>query len=201
MSVTVLSHMTSRSFAALTLASSSRLQAPKNKTRTSRPLTTIPSGALNETENTQSQPQPQSTTRHKRPAPPPPARAPPSAALHSARRSHRTADYSSSSALGQQASESSRTSQSSSGKGQRPHLRPYELSRRLIAHSQRGDFDRAVTVLKRAPRNAQNIKVWNTIIQQCMNAKKYNLAFRVFIDVCIILPFPFFGVCHLPVAD
>ena len=191
--------MTSRSFATLALASSSRLRAPK--TRISRPLSATPSGALNETENTQSQPQPQSTTRHKRPEPPPPASAPPSAALHSARSSHRTADYSSSSALGQQTFESSRISQSSSGEGERPLLRPYELSRRLIAHCQRGDFERAVIVLKQAPRNAQNIKVWNTIIQQCMNAKKYNLAFRVFIDVCIILPFPFLGVCHSPVAD
>jgi hypothetical protein len=65
----------------------------------------------------------------------------------------------------------------------RPVLRPYTLSMRLIALCERGDVDLAVDMLKRAPRNAQNIKVWNTLIQQCMDAKQYNLAFRVFTDV------------------
>jgi hypothetical protein len=43
--------------------------------------------------------------------------------------------------------------------------------------------DLAVTALQEAPQNAQNIKVWNTIIQQCMDAKKYKLAYTVFTDV------------------
>jgi pentatricopeptide repeat protein len=62
-------------------------------------------------------------------------------------------------------------------------LEPYELSRRVIALCQRGDVDLAVTALQKAPRNAQNIKVWNTIIQQCMEARKFNLAYSVFTDV------------------
>jgi hypothetical protein len=41
----------------------------------------------------------------------------------------------------------------------------------------------AVTALRKAPQNAQNIKVWNTIIQQCMDAKKYKLAYSAFTDV------------------
>ncbi|KAI9467079.1 hypothetical protein BJY52DRAFT_1111545, partial [Lactarius psammicola] len=62
-------------------------------------------------------------------------------------------------------------------------LQPYELSRRLIAHCERGEVDLAVSMLRRAPKNAQNVKVWNTLIQQCMNAEKYKLAFHVFIDM------------------
>ena len=74
---------------------------------------------------------------------------------------------------------------SSSSPARRPLLQPYELSRRLIELCKRGEVDLAVTALQRAPRNAQNIKVWNTIIQQCMDAKKYNLAYSVFTDVRI----------------
>ncbi|KAI0268192.1 hypothetical protein BC834DRAFT_968402 [Gloeopeniophorella convolvens] len=65
----------------------------------------------------------------------------------------------------------------------RPPLQPYELSQRLIRTCQRGDAELAWTMLQRAPRNAQNIKVWNTLIQQCMEAKKYRLAFQVFTDL------------------
>jgi hypothetical protein len=159
-----MSYLTSRSFckAVATLASS-RLRAPKT-----RPLTTTaPSSALNENPQLQSHP---------------------SAATHSTR----TAADHSSSALRQQPqqhfeSESLPTSPSSSSprKEKRP-LQPYELSRRIIAVCQRGDVDLAVTSLQKAPRNAQNIKVWNTVIQQCMSAKKYKLAYSVFTDVCVI---------------
>ena len=48
---------------------------------------------------------------------------------------------------------------------------------------ERGDVDSAFITLQRAPQNAQNIKVWNTLIHQCMEAKKYNLAYSVFTDV------------------
>jgi hypothetical protein len=71
------------------------------------------------------------------------------------------------------------------GTGTRAHpiLQPYTLSMRIIALCKRGDVDLAVDMLQSSPRNAQNIKVWNTLIQQCMDAKQYNLAFRVFTDV------------------
>jgi hypothetical protein len=190
--------MTSRScLATLALASSSRLRAPK--TRISRPLTTAPtarSSALNEKLLLQSQSQ-STNTRSKRQRPPYPS----AATQKTTRISHRdsdTADQRSSAALRQQEqqyseskseSETSRTSPSSlsSSREKRPLLRPYELSRRLIALCKRGDVDLAVTALQRAPRNAQNIKVWNTIIQQCMSAKKYKLAYSVFTDVCGII--------------
>ena len=196
--------MTSRScLATLALASSSRLRAPK--TRISRPLTTAPSSVLNE--KPQSQSQSQSTNTRSKGQPPPPPPPPPSAHLSAAaathsttRRSHRdsdTADQSSSTLRKQEQqypeskSESSQTSpSSSSSREKRPLLQPYELSRRLIALCERGDVDLAVTALQRAPRNAQNIKVWNTIIQQCMSAKKYKLAYSVFTDVCSIIHFP-----------
>jgi hypothetical protein len=191
--------MTSRSWlATLALASSSRFRAPK--IRTSRPLTTTaPSSALDEKQQSQSQ---STTTRSKGQPPQPRPPRPPSAhlsaaAIHSTRSSHHTADKSSSALRQQQQqqqqqhSESSQTSpssSSSSSREKRPLLRPFELSRRLITLCERGDVDIAVNALQRAPRNAQNIKVWNTIIQQCMSAKKYKLAYGVFTDVCIIIP-------------
>ena len=73
-------------------------------------------------------------------------------------------------------------------KRKRSLLQPYELSRRLITLCQSGDVDLAVTTLRSAPRNAQNVKVWNTLIQQCMDAKKY-IAFSVFTDVRPARPF------------
>ena len=66
---------------------------------------------------------------------------------------------------------------------QRRPLEPYELSRRLIELCEQGNADLAVDMLQRAPKNAQNVKVWNTLIQQCMDAEKYKLAFHVFTDV------------------
>ena len=66
---------------------------------------------------------------------------------------------------------------------QRRLLEPYELSKRLISLCERGDADLAIQMLRTAPRGAQNLKVWNTLIQQCMNAEKYKLAFNVFMDV------------------
>ena len=62
-------------------------------------------------------------------------------------------------------------------------LEPYELSKRLIALCKRGEADLAVNMLQHSPKNAQNVKVWNTLIQECMNAEKYKLAFHVFTDV------------------
>jgi hypothetical protein len=167
----VVSSMARSSFAAtLALASASRLRAP----RTSPPsrLLTTPSGAPSK--NLQSTPR---------------SRGPPSATRSSADHGR--------SAPRQQTSPTTPLSPplsraSSSSHTRRPLLQPYELSRRLIGLCQQGDVDLAVTALQQAPRNAQNIKVWNTIIQQCMDAKKYNLAYSVFTDVRPqTKPFPF----------
>lgn len=78
----------------------------------------------------------------------------------------------------------------------RHFLQPFQLSKRLITLCERGDTDLAFHMLQRAPKNAQNIKVWNTLIQQCLDAEKYKLAFRVFIDVrAYISPTP---IAHVP---
>ncbi|KAH9045338.1 hypothetical protein EDB85DRAFT_19970 [Lactarius pseudohatsudake] len=66
---------------------------------------------------------------------------------------------------------------------QRHILQPYELSRRLIALCEQGDVDLALHMLQHTPKNAQNVKVWNTLIQKCMEAEKYKLAFFVFADM------------------
>ncbi|TFY75742.1 hypothetical protein EWM64_g8271, partial [Hericium alpestre] len=38
-------------------------------------------------------------------------------------------------------------------------------------------------MLKTSPNDAQNVKVWNTLIQQCMSAGKYKLAYSLFVDM------------------
>ena len=207
-------------FATLALASSSRLRlrlrAPK--IWTSRPLTAAaPSSTLSEKPQSQSQSRSSSTRPKGQPPLPPTPPAHLSAATHSTRSSRHTADKSSF-ALRQQQQYSEHSEYSSqtspfsfsSSPEKRPLLQPYELSRRLIALCEQGDVDLAVSALQRAPRNAQNIKVWNTIIQQCMSAKKYKLAYSVFTDVCVALlllpflplsPLPFWVLPHLSVAD
>ena len=171
-----------RSFANLALfAPSSRLRAPKIP----RPLTATLSGARSKSsEGRQHGPSAPkgrqlapSTPKGRRPRPPS-APAAPLSEKHS--ESAHTADHGSAPPR-QQTSSSSPPSPPSRGK--RPLLEPYELSRRVIALCQRGDVDLAVAALQKAPRNAQNIKVWNTIIQQCMEARKFNLAYSVFTDV------------------
>ena len=178
-----------RSFASLALlASSSRLRAPK----ISRPLTATLSGARSKSSEGGRQHGPSApkgrqfgpSTHKGRRLGPSASRTSTPGAPHSEKQKHsesaHTADPGSAPPR-QQTSSSSPPSPSSIGK--RPHLEPYELSRRLIELCQRGDVDLAVTTLQKAPRNAQNIKVWNTIIQRCMEAKKYNLAYSVFTDV------------------
>ncbi|KAI0304021.1 hypothetical protein BC826DRAFT_965446 [Russula brevipes] len=64
-----------------------------------------------------------------------------------------------------------------------PLLQPYQLSNRLIALCEQGDVDLAFKTLQRAPQNAQNIKVWNTLIKRFMIAKKFKLAYNVFTDL------------------
>ncbi|KAI9447967.1 hypothetical protein H4582DRAFT_1803577 [Lactarius indigo] len=81
------------------------------------------------------------------------------------------------------ASKRPQTDQLLSKQQQRHILQPYELSQRLIALCERGDVDLAVNVLQHAPKNAQNVKVWNTLIQRCMDAEKYKLAFGIFVDM------------------
>ncbi|KAL4260784.1 Pentatricopeptide repeat-containing protein [Pleurotus pulmonarius] len=62
-------------------------------------------------------------------------------------------------------------------------LEPHVLSARLKKLCDAGKIDDAVTVLKNVPLGAQNVPVWNTLIWECMKAKKYTLAYKLFTDM------------------
>jgi len=164
-----------RTFATLVLASAPRWQGPSLV----RSFSTSPSAL--DSDGKKKQPRSIAGSKSPRPRPPPPRTtrtAATDSVLHSAKPS---------------AAPRRPGSSPSHGERERSYLQPYELSRRLITLCESGDVDLAVTTLQSAPRNAQNIKVWNTLVQQCMNAKKYKLAYSVFTDVCpplVIMP------CH-----
>jgi hypothetical protein len=65
-------------------------------------------------------------------------------------------------------------------------LEPYVLSARLTKLCETGQIDEAVSMLKNAPLDAQNTPVWNTLIWECMKAKRFRVAYRLFIDVCVV---------------
>lgn len=74
-----------------------------------------------------------------------------------------------------------------------PHklLRPRELSQRLKVLSDQNKLTDAVALLKSSPKDAQNVPVWNTLIWQCLKAKQFQLAFRLYVDVSLSLhPIP-----------
>lgn len=62
-------------------------------------------------------------------------------------------------------------------------LEPHVLSARLKKLCDAGNTDAAVTMLKNSPLDAQNTPVWNTLIWECMKAKRYKLAYQLFTDV------------------
>jgi hypothetical protein len=62
-------------------------------------------------------------------------------------------------------------------------LEPHVLSARLRKLCDNGQLDAAVAMLKNAPLAAQNTPVWNTLIWECMKAKRFKLAYQLFIDV------------------
>jgi hypothetical protein len=163
-----------RTFATLALAraSSSRLRAFAPSYATSSP----PSDAGQSAVTTPKAPPPPVVTRPS----PPPKKAPSTASARP--RPFKGEDYPSARGPSQRAAGRSRR-KGKKKEIQRPLLEPYQLSNRLIALCERGDVDFAFKTLQRAPQNAQNIKVWNTLIQRFMIAKKYKLAYNVFTDV------------------
>jgi len=62
-------------------------------------------------------------------------------------------------------------------------LEPHVLSARLKKLCDANKIDDAVTMLKNAPLDAQNAPVWNTLIWQCMKARRFKLGYQLFIDV------------------
>ncbi|KAI0081844.1 hypothetical protein K474DRAFT_1613127 [Panus rudis PR-1116 ss-1] len=69
--------------------------------------------------------------------------------------------------------------------GDRPKrlLRPYDLAQRLTKLVEEGQLQEAVDSLKTAPLDAQNVPLWNTMLNHCCNAGKYELAWKLFIDM------------------
>ena len=66
-------------------------------------------------------------------------------------------------------------------------LEPHVLSARLKKLCDVGRIDTAVSTLKNAPLDAQNTPVWNTLIWECMKAKRFKLAYQLFIDVRVFV--------------
>ncbi|KAH7914359.1 hypothetical protein BJ138DRAFT_1079755 [Hygrophoropsis aurantiaca] len=62
-------------------------------------------------------------------------------------------------------------------------LTPYNLAMQLKRMCSEGNYDDAVERLKTTPRDAQNVKVWNTMISHCLAAKRYSLAYDLFTDM------------------
>ncbi|KAJ7068269.1 hypothetical protein C8F01DRAFT_1364648 [Mycena amicta] len=64
-----------------------------------------------------------------------------------------------------------------------PTLRPLEphiLSGRLKKLADKNQLDLAVAMLKNAPLAAQNTPVWNTLIWECSKARRFKLAYELF---------------------
>lgn len=62
-------------------------------------------------------------------------------------------------------------------------LEPHVLSGRLKKLADNDQLDTAVAMLKNAPLAAQNTPVWNTLIWECMKARRYKLGYDLFIDM------------------
>lgn len=67
-------------------------------------------------------------------------------------------------------------------------LEPHVLSARLKKLCDNGKIDDAIVMLENAPLDAQNTQVWNTMIWETLKAKRYSLAYQLYIDV---RPIPF----------
>ncbi|KAK1236566.1 hypothetical protein PQX77_000118 [Marasmius sp. AFHP31] len=62
-------------------------------------------------------------------------------------------------------------------------LEPHVLSFQLQSTCRKGKFDAAISRLKTAPLDAQNVAVWNTLIWECMKGKKFEQAYQLYIDM------------------
>ncbi|THH19777.1 hypothetical protein EW146_g1453 [Bondarzewia mesenterica] len=63
-------------------------------------------------------------------------------------------------------------------------LQPYELSQRVNKLvDEEGLLDEAIDMVQNSPHDAQNIKVWNNLITKCTKAKRYKVAWSLFVDL------------------
>ncbi|TFK75914.1 hypothetical protein BDN72DRAFT_831351 [Pluteus cervinus] len=62
-------------------------------------------------------------------------------------------------------------------------LEPFVLSARLKKLCDAGKVEEAVAMLKNAPLDASNTAVWNTLIWECMKARKFTVAYKLYVDM------------------
>jgi hypothetical protein len=62
-------------------------------------------------------------------------------------------------------------------------LEPHTLSARLQKLCSKNQIDTAVSMLKNSPLDAQNAPVWNTLIWEAMKARRFKVAYELYIDV------------------
>lgn len=80
-------------------------------------------------------------------------------------------------------------------------LEPHVLSARLRKLCDARKLDDAVEMLKKAPLDAQNTPVWNTLIWESMKAERYKLAYQLFVDVRISPYLPCVSIIQSPPLD
>ncbi|KAI0375704.1 hypothetical protein BV20DRAFT_984638 [Pilatotrama ljubarskyi] len=68
---------------------------------------------------------------------------------------------------------------------QRPKrlLKPYEVSGRIIKMCSEGKLEEAYEYLQNLPLDAQNTAVWNTLIQQAGEAKRFRMGYLIYIEM------------------
>ncbi|KAF9568906.1 hypothetical protein CPC08DRAFT_279478 [Agrocybe pediades] len=62
-------------------------------------------------------------------------------------------------------------------------LEPHVLSQRIKDLCDAGKIDDAITMLKNAPLDAQNTAVWNTLIWEALKAKRFQMAYLLYVDM------------------
>ncbi|KAI0921262.1 hypothetical protein AcV7_003496 [Taiwanofungus camphoratus] len=62
-------------------------------------------------------------------------------------------------------------------------LHPHVLSARLIKICDDDQLNTAIDTLKNLPLDAQNVAVWNTLIRETLKAKRYQLAYQLYVDM------------------
>ncbi|TFK28746.1 hypothetical protein FA15DRAFT_664788 [Coprinopsis marcescibilis] len=69
------------------------------------------------------------------------------------------------------------------GSGTMKLLDPYILSKRVRRLCDEGKLDDAVAMVKNSPRDAINVPVWNTLIWESMKKKRFQLAYKLYVDM------------------
>ncbi|TDL29887.1 hypothetical protein BD410DRAFT_685341, partial [Rickenella mellea] len=76
-----------------------------------------------------------------------------------------------------------KTTATNTDEPRRKLLRPAVLSERLKVLSDAGKLDEAVSMLESSPLDAQNARVWNTLMSEAMKVERYRLAYDLYTDM------------------